>query len=204
MADVKSLVDIPTEQTSAATGDLLYIVKAGVPAKITWANLFNNNQSYSSTFTLASSGTMNLSAGSVSFSNDQIPGLKVQVATVNARGAVELATDAEAQDSSVENRAVTPKAMHASTLGNGQAWQNVAGSRSVGTSYRNTTGRPIALSIRFDVGSGKFLQVAPDGSGWISIGQSGDNEALHVFGIVPPMHYYRLIGGGFGLWAELR
>ena len=39
MADVKTLVDISTEQTDVASGDLMYVTKAGVTAKVTFANM---------------------------------------------------------------------------------------------------------------------------------------------------------------------
>ena len=48
----KALADISSEQTSAATGDLLFIESGGVPAKITYANLTQSLVSASGTQTL--------------------------------------------------------------------------------------------------------------------------------------------------------
>jgi hypothetical protein len=36
-----------------------------------------------------------------------------------------------------------------SSLGYGQTWQNVTGSRALGTTYYNTTGKPIVAQILF-------------------------------------------------------
>ncbi len=94
------------------------------------------------------------------------------------------------------------------TLGVGQTWQNMSASRVVGTSYQNSTGRPIMVSvctrstIRYD------FQVSINNSTWISVGavagfgNLGDEKSSQV--IVPDTHYYRVTGGTLKMWAELR
>ena len=71
-----------------------------------------------------------------------------QAATATASGVVELATDAEAATGTDTTRAVTPAgvAAHAaaSDFGRGQTWASVT--RTAGTTYTNTTGRPIAIA----------------------------------------------------------
>jgi len=94
------------------------------------------------------------------------------------------------------------------TLGVSQTWQDMSGSRDVGTSYQNSTGRPIMVSvctrstIRYD------FQVSTNNSTWVSVGalagygNLGDEKSAQV--IVPDDHYYKVTGGTLKMWAELR
>lgn len=90
-------------------------------------------------------------------------------------------------------------------IGVGQTWQDVSGSRTDGTSYQNTTGKPIMVSVNSDQ-DGR-LQVSTDNSTWVTVGRFIDssNDRTTVTAIVPDDHYYRTFdGAGFNMWAELR
>jgi len=93
-------------------------------------------------------------------------------------------------------------------IGVGQTWQNMAGSRSVGTSYQNTTGRPIMVSICTNAVNRANFQVSTDNSTWVTVGSLagygniGDEKSSQI--IVPDNHYYRATGGSLSIWAELR
>lgn len=95
------------------------------------------------------------------------------------------------------------------SIGPGQTWQNVTGSRAVSTSYRNTTGKPIMVAIRAHSGSPTAIQVSTDDATWIEVGQVFTNTAAaqstaQSF-IVPNNHYYRINGTAtIANWAELR
>lgn len=97
-------------------------------------------------------------------------------------------------------------------IGYGQWWQNVTSSRSIGTSYQNTTGRPIMVAITsYANGSLIRLQVSIDNANWMSLGctHSGQNYYDQQTGIIPNGYYYRhinTVGGGVGIenWVELR
>ena len=99
MTDIKALVDLTSEQTSAASGDLLFIESAGTPAKITFANLVDNNFTYSSVMTVSGTftvtGTVDVSGGTLTLADGQIAGVKVAAATDTTRGTVEKSTSAE-------------------------------------------------------------------------------------------------------------
>jgi hypothetical protein len=58
------------------------------------------------------------------------------------------ASTAEAQAAASTNRSVTPANLAATVLGIGQTWQTVTGSRALGVTYTNTTGRPILVSVQ--------------------------------------------------------
>ena len=93
---------------------------------------------------------------------------------------------------------------NANSVGYGQTWQNLGGSRSANTSYRNTTSRPIQVAIT--ASHGGSVQVSTNGSTWVII-----QNAMGIFGqsrntigfIVPINHYYK-ITSNFEHWAELR
>jgi len=89
-------------------------------------------------------------------------------------------------------------------IGVGQTWQDVFGSRVVGTSYQNTTGKPIMVAIEMTTtATGESLQVSVDNSTWINIGRG--SNAGNYYGIAPPSWYYRLASGAdIQSWAELR
>lgn len=88
-------------------------------------------------------------------------------------------------------------------IGVGQTWQDVTASRSAGTTYTNTTGRPIQLSVTFDpIGHTTHFQVND-----VGVLPSNDVGYYHVFCVVPAGATYRLgsIGSVVNLkWAELR
>lgn len=92
-----------------------------------------------------------------------------------------------------------------SSIGYGQTWQNVTGSRSASTNYYNTTGRPIMLSIT-DTGSyaGGSLYVG----GNLIAGFVRSNSTIGTFqdtftAIVPPGAAYQCTAS-IQTWFELR
>ena len=93
---------------------------------------------------------------------------------------------------------------NANSIGYGQTWQNLGGSRSANTSYQNTTSRPIQVAITAST-QGR-VEVSTNGSTWVII-----QHAMGIFGqsrntiafIVPVNHYYK-ITSTFEQWAELR
>jgi hypothetical protein len=100
----------------------------------------------------------------------------------------------------------------AAALGVGQTWQNATGSRALNTTYTNTSGRPIMVSVNSSVN--------PSGADFLSILVNNVTAAISLanstcYGnsmtvIVPPGATYRaIISGGTGTskisyWAELR
>lgn len=94
-----------------------------------------------------------------------------------------------------------------SSLGYGQTWQDVTGSRALGTTYYNTTGRPISVSVTVLAAGAALLTV-----NGITIYGSWANSAeyLTVNAIIPPGSYYGA-GTTVGIpvpilsnWSELR
>lgn len=91
-------------------------------------------------------------------------------------------------------------------VGVGQAWGTP--SRVVGTSYQNTTTKPILVIVSEHQTDGvdNFFEVSTDGSTWVGVSsarQFGDWKQNHSV-IIPVGSYYRLATGTFSNWAELR
>lgn len=88
-----------------------------------------------------------------------------------------------------------------SSLGYGQTWQNVTGSRTSGTTYYNTTGRPISLSMyNSSAGSVATAKITVNGID-VSFAQFSVGAALgamSINAIVPPEASYVYTDGGIG------
>lgn len=134
-----------------------------------------------------------------------------QAATDTATGVVELATSAEVKTGTDTTRAVTPKGFADASLGVGQTWQNVAGSRSANTWYQNTTGKPIQVSVTTTGGDyqNATLLVGTSTSSYVTVAykyQIGAGTYQQLTAIIPNDHYYYVAvsGDSVAYWAELR
>jgi hypothetical protein len=96
-------------------------------------------------------------------------------------------------------------------LGWGQTWQNLIGSRALGSDYTNTTGKPIMVSVSISGApyNGAFYMTI----GGVIIGSQGvlsvASAAMRatITAIVPPGAVYRADdagGASLAYWAELR
>lgn len=89
------------------------------------------------------------------------------------------------------------------SIGYGQTWQNVLGSRSSGVTYYNTTGRPIFVSVVTSTGSSSTATVNGIQVGFESIPSGGQLQLLSA--IIPPGNSYSATSpSAFTTWAELR
>lgn len=83
-----------------------------------------------------------------------------------------------------------------SSLGYGQTWQSVTGSRAVSTTYYNTTGKPIQLSIT----TSASLTLTINGVNVVATSSAASQTAV---GIVPDRGSYS-VNAAFTSWNELR
>jgi hypothetical protein len=98
-------------------------------------------------------------------------------------------------------------------IGVGQTWQNVLSSRSFGTTYTNSTGKPILVNV-----TGALSTVGTGGANIslevdsVVVAQSGGRNDFYVIyhfvsAIVPNGSSYKVVNGGgdvLAYWAELR
>lgn len=108
---------------------------------------------------------------------------------------------------SIANTAVTSEkaAVLMQPLGVGQTWTNVTGSRASGTTYTNTTGRPITVRIQgsstVNTGVSATVNSVAIGHGtYATAGQQSITEYLVPAG----QTYASSSAGGISSWFELR
>lgn len=94
-------------------------------------------------------------------------------------------------------------------LGVGQTWQTLTGSRALGTTYTNSTGRPIYVSVVVNPAN-------PSSSGQLNINSIPVAYAqgfvalaigITLSGVVPNGNTYTIVTSGtttMSFWAELR
>lgn len=95
----------------------------------------------------------------------------------------------------------------ANGIGYGQTWQDVKANRVSGTTYYNTTGKPIVVSVIVTLGNTTgTLSLVIDGILVQSYTNTIENAANYtVSGIVPPGGSYVVTSSNvFGVFAELR
>lgn len=92
-------------------------------------------------------------------------------------------------------------ALTSDVIGISQTWTDVTASRVAGTTYTNSTGKPIAVSIRCSTsGASPTLTV-----GGVAIQTISNATVTSVSGIVPNGTTYLLSAtSGFSNWLELR
>jgi hypothetical protein len=91
-------------------------------------------------------------------------------------------------------------------IGHNQTWQNLSASRASGTTYTNSTGRPIFISVKWERDDGT-LSLTVDG---LEIGRTGTTAGPQFYtltAIIPAGSTYSATavgGGGVLSWYELR
>lgn len=127
----------------------------------------------------------------------------IPAASTIISGISELATNTEMQAGT--DTALVPSVASAASamIGMGQTWQDVTGSRTAGTTYQNTTGKPIQVLITFS--QQKYLQVSSNNVTWVNISLSQGGGAVPSGAVIPNNYYYRSeAAAGVLIWSELR
>lgn len=137
---------------------------------------------------------------------------RTQQATTTNAGISRFANALEVANRSNSNVAINPSnaatIAQSTDLGVGQTWQDFTGSRSLGTTYTNTTGRPIQVSVcvyhneqvvsTLSVSGVVVSRVMQDVGG-----ATGYQDSTHT-AIVPNGATYSVTGGSLISWSELR
>lgn len=122
-----------------------------------------------------------------------------------------IATQAEAEAGTNNTKLMTPLRSrqadeafrNANALGWGQTWQDVTASRASNTTYQNTSGKPIQVSVLYSLTSNRYFQVSSDGVTWLDCTRSSGQAYASAHVVIPPGGYYRS-AGAFTTWLELR
>jgi hypothetical protein len=136
-----------------------------------------------------------------------LDGVTATAAEINVLdGVTGIASEAEAQAGTDNTKLMTAlrvkDAIDANVAGVGvdQTWQAVT--RTSGTSYQNTTGKPIQIVVGSN-NTAMTLEVSVNGSTWLTLGTTGTNVPASFSPVIPDQHYYRATGG-IANWRELR
>jgi hypothetical protein len=84
-------------------------------------------------------------------------------------------------------------------IGVGQTWQDVTASRAVGTTYTNSTGRPIGL---YAVSASSAWGLVINGTTLVAGGTYTSQVVMAM--TIPAGATYSLTSGTLGKWLELR
>ena len=94
-----------------------------------------------------------------------------------------------------DNAAIATTALN--TIGTGQTWQVVTGSRTSGVTYTNSTGKSIMVSIQTQAGA----SFAVNG---VVAASSGINNASNFIGAIVQNGATYVLTGSNQRWSELR
>ena len=144
-----------------------------------------------------SGSTCTFTAAPMTSENIDFIGFEVGKATVPQENSVDAS---KVVDGSITQAKL---AQDATSIGVGQTWQNVTGSRSWNTTYYNTTGKPIMVSISAGTNSGTVYVHVNGVQVMYSKAVYSDIDAFQI--IVPNDGSYIATGtGALNSWSELR
>ncbi|GAB1836974.1 phage tail protein [Achromobacter xylosoxidans] len=130
------------------------------------------------------------------------------VTNPGAADAAQLASDYAALNAGVQTLNAAFQTVRGQAFGVGQSMQNVAGSRTIGVAYTNTTGRPIVVYISGDTNTsaGGNLGITIGGLFVTRAVWASQGIALAVTAVIPPGIAYVANASGVSLsqWQEYR
>ena len=135
---------------------------------------------------------------------------QVSNATETTAGKAKIATTtialAGVNDADIMTPLKTLGLFNLKSLGVDQSPQSfTVSSRVGGTSYLNSTGKPITVYLT-GAGSEKALQISKDGTTWFTAGMLGKQSVItsSACAVVPTGFYYKLASGAYDTWTEVR
>ena len=119
--------------------------------------------------------------------------------TVDSDGSVTAGTN----PTTLAGFGITDAALDSETFGINQTWQDVSGSRALGTTYANSTGKPILVNVTCSSAVSTAMNHYLNG---IIIQTTSINSTTNGYAIliVPNGSTYRIEGGILAKWSELR
>ena len=136
-----------------------------------------------------------------------VPTTQLPAATTSVQGAVILNNTVTSTSATQALTAAQGKALNDQAFGVGQTWQNMTSSRVSGTTYTNSSTRPIMLSIAVrDGGLSATLYVNSSIAIRLDDLAGGSSGYVQIVTVVPAGQTYKLDATGnlITFWGELR
>jgi hypothetical protein len=157
----------------------------------------------------AASQVLKVSSTGTAFLNAIVDAAGGNTATINGVTPA-LSSQVQAEAGTDNTTQMTPlrvaEAIAAFSLGTDQTWQSPT--RAVSTTYQNTTGKPIFISLAFNGRSGQIFSGETSPVSLLIAGPTGfaagdGNARYSLMAIIPNNWFYRA-EGNLNMWAELR
>ncbi len=140
------------------------------------------------------------------FTGGLVPSAQLPAATTSTQGAVILNNTLTSTSTTEALTAAQGKVLGDRDFGIGQTVQDVTASRALGTTYTNSTGKPILISVTVSVvnnGGNTTLTVGGVAAARVdNTTQYGLDKQLCY--VIPPLSTYSVVGSPIILWTELR
>lgn len=192
--------------TTGVTGTLLVSNGGTGAVTLTSGGILRGNGT--SAITAASASDITTAIGSTAVTNATNATNSTNATNVVSGGTIASNVTATTQSNGDNSTKVATTAyVQNMSFGRGQTYQDVTSSRALSTTYTNSTGRPIWLSVSFGNSANQVCKLYVDGN--LASYCEGDlYPRLTVTGVVPPGSTYYISrtsgSGGITYWIELR
>ena len=135
-----------------------------------------------------------------------LPNNAIPQATETALGVVKLVNSLNSTDTTQALTAAQGKVLGDRDFGIGQTFQDVTASRALGTTYTNSTGKPILISVTVNgVNDYGTTTLTVDGVAAARVSNSTQyGQTKNICYVIPPSSTYSVVGSPIMLWTELR
>ena len=135
-----------------------------------------------------------------------VPSAQLPAATTSTQGVVILNNTVTSTDATQALTAAQGKVLNDQAFGIGQTVQDVTASRVLGTTYTNSTGKPILISVTVE-GINDYITttLTVGGVAAARVGNSNQyGQTKNICYVIPPSSTYSVVGSPINLWTELR
>jgi len=137
-----------------------------------------------------------------------LSGANISSATESVKGVAKIATSAQTLAGTNDDAFITPLKLSGVVMGYNQSWQDVTGSRAIGATYTNNTGRPIEVAIGVTLANTtSFTNLLVGGVNASRVqGPGAGSYTYDLYAIIPNGVSYSVSGGTpvLSTWRELR